>query len=142
MFSKEEAKELRQQFWIFFDKRFKRKWLLYNTGVKEINLKFTVDNKQAMVSYDIETTDDLFREYYYDKFESLKTLMKNEVNVALVFEKEYLRTSGKVISRIYLNKTGVNIYRKSDWPVIFDFLYENMDKLEAFWLEYRDFISA
>ncbi|MAZ27098.1 MAG: hypothetical protein CL868_08485 [Cytophagaceae bacterium] len=142
MFSKEEAKELRQQFWIFFDKRFKRKWLLYNTGVKEINLKFTVDNKQAMVSYDIETNDDLFREYYYDKFESLKTLMKNEVNEALVFEKEYLRTSGKVISRIYLNKTGVNIYRKSDWPVIFDFLYENMDKLEAFWLEYRDFISA
>ena len=89
MFSKEEAKELRQQFWIFFDKRFKRKWLLYNTGVKEINLKFTVDNKQAMVSYDIETNDDLFREYYYDKFESLKTLMKNEVNEALVFEKEY-----------------------------------------------------
>lgn len=142
MFSREEAKEIRQQFWIFFDKRFTRKWLLYNTGVKEINLKFTADNKRAMVSYDIETTDELFRQYYYEKFESLKTLMKSEVSEEINFEADYIRESGKIISRIYVILENVNIYRKTDWPQMFEFLNENMSKFEAFWVEYKDFIAA
>ena len=78
MFSKEESKQIREQFWIFFGKRHPRKWLLYDTKVKEINLKFSFDTSKAQVSFDIETNDDLFRTYYFEKFESLKKLLKEE----------------------------------------------------------------
>lgn len=142
MFSREESKAIRQQFWIFFDKRYPRKWLLYNTGIKELNLKFSVDTKEAMVSIDIETLDPIFRYYYYEKMESLKKILEAEVTPDFIWKKDYIRENGKIISRIYLLKPDVNVHRKTDWPAIFDFFYENMSKLETFYHEYQDFIKA
>lgn len=142
MFNKEESKKIRQDFWIFFGKRYPRKWLLYDTKVKEINLKFSFDNKKAMVSFDIETHDDLIKAYYFEKFESLKNLLKAEISEDIILEEDYLRSSGKVISRIYIEKTGVNIHNKTQWPEVFDFFKENMEKFELFWYEYQDFITA
>ena len=142
MYSKEESKQIRQQFWIFFGKRYPRKWILYNTQVKEINLKFTVDNQKAMVSFDIETSDEIIRQYYYEKFESLKKIITTELDEDLVFESEYLRSSGKVISRIYVLKRDVNINNKNHWPEIFDFLNEKMGIFENFWIKYQDYIRS
>ncbi|MAW94778.1 MULTISPECIES: DUF4268 domain-containing protein [unclassified Leeuwenhoekiella] len=142
MFSKEESKQIRQDFWIFFGKRYPRKWLLYDTKVKEINLKFSFDNQKSQVSFDIETHDELIREYYFEKFESLENLLKAEISEEIILEQDYLRSSGKIISRIYLEKTGVNIHNKTHWPEVFDFFNENMQKFELFWYEYQDFITS
>ena len=117
MFSREESKKIREDFWIFFGKRYQRKWLLYDTKVKEINLKFSFDNYKAMVSFDIETYDQVFREYY-------------------------LRSSGKVISRVYVERLNVNIHNKKHWPEVFEFFHDNMEKFELFWWEYQDFITS
>ncbi len=38
MFSKDESKKLREDFWIFFGKSFPRKWILYNTKIKGYDL--------------------------------------------------------------------------------------------------------
>ncbi len=142
MFSKEESKQIRQDFWIFFGKRYPRKWLLYDTKVKEINLKFSFDNQKAQVSFDIETHDELIREYYFEKFESLKNLLKAEISEDIILEKDYMRSSGKLISRIYIEKIDVNIHNKTHWPEVFDFFNENMERFEIFWYEYQDFITA
>jgi len=142
MFSKEESKQIREQFWIFFGKRHPRKWLLYDTKVKEINLKFSFDTSKAQVSFDIETNDDLFRTYYFEKFESLKKLLKEEISEEIILEKEYLRSSGKVISRIYIEKLNVNIHNKTHWPDVFAFFNAQMPKFEMFWYEYQEFITA
>ncbi len=142
MYSKEEAKEIRQQFWIFFGKRYPRKWILYNTQVKEIKLKFSVDNQKAMVSFDIETSDEIIRQYYYEKFESLNKLMKNGIGDDLIFEQEYIRSTGKAISRIYVVLNNININNKTHWPKIFNFLNEKMNLFENFWIEYQDYIKS
>ena len=142
MFSKEEAKKLRQQFWIFFGKRFPRKWILYNTKIREINLKFSFDTKEAFVSFDIETGDELIRQYYFERFESLKNIMKTDISEELIFDPNYFLSNGKEISRIYMVLDNVNIHKQTDWPEVFGFFNENMSKFEAFWLEYADFITA
>ena len=142
MFSREESKQIREQFWIFFGKRYPRKWLLYDTKVKEINLKFSFDNQKALVSFDIETHDAVFRAYYYEKFESLKNLLKAEISDDIILEEAYLRSSGKRISRIYVEKNGVNIHNKTHWPEVFEFFNTYMQKFELFWFEYQDFITA
>ena len=142
MYSKEESKQVREQFWIFFGKRYPRKWILYDTKVKEINLKFSFNNQEALVSIDIETLDETIREYYFERFTSLKKLMHTEISEDLIFEENYVRTSGKVISRIYLKLTQVNIHNKNQWPEVFDFFHANMEKVEIFWIEYQDFITA
>ena len=142
MYSKEESKQVREQFWIFFGKRYPRKWILYDTKVKEINLKFSFNNHEALVSIDIETLDETIREYYFERFTSLKKLMQTEISEDLIFEENYVRTSGKVISRIYLKLAQVNIHNKNQWPEVFEFFHTNMEKIEIFWIEYQDFITA
>ena len=57
MFSKEESRILRQEFWTSFGKSFPRKWILYDTKLKGLNFKFHFDTKSAFVVLDLE--DDL-----------------------------------------------------------------------------------
>ncbi len=142
MFSREQSKEVREQFWIFFGKRYPHKWLLYNTGLKDVNLKFDFDTEKAIVSLDSESRDPIDRHYYFDKLISLKTLLLEEVSEDLIFDSQYQLESGKEISRVYLLKTNVNIHNKMHWPEVFDFFYCHMLKLEKFYFEYQDIIKS
>ncbi|TVZ51837.1 DUF4268 domain-containing protein [Dokdonia sp. Hel_I_53] len=142
MFTREQSKEVREQFWIFFGKRYPKKWLLYNTGIKDLNLKFDFDTEKAIIALDSESKDEIDRTYYFEKLISLKTLLKEEVSQHLIFDEQYQLESGKVISRIYLLLTDVNIHNKNHWPKVFDFFYDNMIKLENFYIEYQDFIKS
>lgn len=142
MFSKEEAKQIRQQFWIFFGKRYPRKWLLYNTKIKDFSLKFDFDNKRALVAIDSESSDDVFRAYFFDKLLSLKNLMLAEISEDLIFDENYVLDNQKVISRCYLTLENVSINNKQSWPEVFEFFHTYMSKMEAFFLEYEDFIKS
>jgi len=142
MFSREQSKEIREQFWIFFGKRYPRKWLLYNTGVKDFTLKFAFDTDRALVTIDSESRDELDRAYYFDKIWSLKNLMLEEISANMQFDQQYVLQSGKTISRAYIQLDHVNIHNKKHWPQVFDFFNEYMSKLESFYLEYQDFIKA
>jgi hypothetical protein len=142
MYSKEEAKKIRQQFWIMFGKRYDRKWMLYDTKLKDVVLKFSFEDKRALVSIDITHEDDIFRAYYYEKLLSLKSILLEEVNPDFIFEENYQLESGKIISRIFVILEGVKIQKQTHWPDVYEFYYENMSKLEAFFIEYKDFIEA
>jgi hypothetical protein len=140
MYSKEESARLRKEFWTAYGKSFPRKWLLYNTKIKDLSLKFYADRKKARVMIDIEMKDELFREAYYDKFLSLKNIMIEKIP-QLIFDKEHYLENGKLISRIYVELTGVSIHNKDTWTEIYKFFNENMDKLENIFIEYKDFIK-
>ena len=142
MFSKAESKKLRQQFWTSFGIVFRRKWVLYDTGIKELQLKFTFNRKFAQVSLDVLDEDQLIRAYYLEKLLSLKNILISEYLPEAVYEEEYELPEGKIISRVYVQLDGVNIHNRQQWPEVMKFLSDNMVKMEAFFEEYRDFISA
>ena len=79
MFSKQEAAQLKKEFWTAFGKAFPRKWLLYDTKIKDFSFKFSADNKKAEVSLDIEMKDELFRNAYFEKIQSLEDLLRDEI---------------------------------------------------------------
>ena len=141
MFSREEAKQIRQEFWTSFGKELPHKWLLYNTRMKEIQLKFSFEHKVAQVSLDITDADELIRDYYFEKLLSLKTVLKDSYLPEIIFVKDYVLPEGKTVSRIYVEKEGVNIYNKKFWPEVKQFLAENMLKLEEFFDDFQDFIK-
>ena len=140
MFSKEEAQKYRQEFWIAFGKSFPRKWILYNTKIKDFSFKFNADPKKAEVSLDIEMIDEVFRNAYYNKIWSLEDMLNEEVGA---FQKEefYPLENGKIIARIWVTKENVSIYNKNTWQEIFEFFVEKMDGFERFFYEYEDFIK-
>ncbi len=142
MFSREESKKIRQEFWTGFGKEYPRKWILYNTRMKELQLKFTFERKYAMVSLDISDEDELVREYYFEKLESLKNILETEYLPEIIFDKDYELPEGKVISRIYTQSDNVSIYNKSDWPVVKDFLFRKMTLLEEFFNDFSEIIKS
>lgn len=142
MFSREEAKKIRQDFWTSFGKEFPRKWLLYNTRMKELQLKFTFERKFAMVSLDISDEDELIQKYYYEKLQSLKHILETEYLKNVIFDEQYELPEGKTISRIYVILEKVSVYNKNDWSQVKIFLAKNMLQMEEFFTDFSDFIKS
>jgi hypothetical protein len=141
MYSKEETQRLKREFWITFAEKYPRKWVLYDTKIKDFSFKFYVDNKKAQVLIDIEHRSDEKRIAYFEKLEALRTILEEDFIKDLVFEKEYTLESGKTISRIWVEKLGVGVSNRNYWDEIFDFYNEKMNALELFYLEYDEFIK-
>ncbi|UOK42388.1 MULTISPECIES: DUF4268 domain-containing protein [Flavobacterium] len=140
MFSKEEAQQIKKEFWTAFAEAYPRKWLLYDTKIKDFTFKFHIDNKKAQVLIDIEPKDEEKRKIYYEKIESLKTILLEEYLEDAIFERNFYLENGKCISKIWVEKTAISLYNKATWDEIFDFFYEKMDSFERFFYEYEDYI--
>ncbi|EIA09069.1 hypothetical protein HJ01_01835 [Flavobacterium frigoris PS1] len=141
MYSKEETQKLKREFWVTFAEKYPRKWVLYDTKIKDFSFKFYVDNKKAQVLIDIEHRNDDLRTGYFEKLEALKSILEEEFVKDLVFEKNYVLENGKTISRIWIEKLGVSVSNRSYWDEIFSFYNEKMSALELFYSEYDDFIK-
>ncbi len=142
MYSREETQRLKREFWIAFSEKYPRKWVLYDTKIKDFSFKFYVDNKKAQVLIDIEPRNEDSRIAYFEKLEALKNILEEEFIKDLVFEKKFVLENGKTISRIWVEKLGISVNNKQYWDEIFDFLNEKMHALELFFLEYDEFIKA
>lgn len=150
MYGIEEAKKIRQDFWDRFKNysavRRKQKglspvWIMNKTRIPQLKLKFEFDNKQAVVGIDIETRNLEKRLDLFGKLEEFRNILTKTVSPELIWELDYILENGKTISRIYLLKENVSIYKKEDWPEVFPFFYKNMMKIESFFLEYREVLK-
>ncbi|WP_430468449.1 DUF4268 domain-containing protein [Winogradskyella ouciana] len=148
MFSKEESRQLRQEFWTSFGKSFPRNlpngrqgWLLYNTKIKGLSFKFHFDTKSALIALDLE--DDLEnRINCWEKLVALKGILQSEYLPNAIYEEDYYLDNGKEISRIYVPlDQNVSIHNKNTWQVVMEFFNVNMTLFEAFFEEYKDFIK-
>lgn len=140
MFSKEEARKLRAEFWIAFGKSFPRKWILYKTGKKELVFKFHFDLNNAHVSLDIDGNLEQ-RIMVWEKLVSLKSILKEEFLPLAIYTEYYVLENKKEIPRIYVELSGVSIHNKTTWRQTMEFLHENMLNMEAFFMEYKEVIA-
>ena len=141
MYSKQENQQLKQEFWIAFAEKYPRKWLLYDTKIKDFSFKFYVDNKKAQVSIDIEPRNDEKRLAYFEKLESLKNILEIEFIKDLVYEKSYALENGKIISRIWIEKNQITVSNRNNWNEIYAFFNEKMNQFELFFADYDEVIK-
>ena len=142
MFSKEESRLLRQEFWTSFGKSFPRKWILYNTKIKGLSFKFYFDTKKAFVSLDLE--DHLEnRINCWEKLVSVKTILIDDYLPEAIFEEEFYLDNGKEISRISvpLNQ-NVSIHNKATWQDTMVFFNAKMSLFEDFFETYKEIIKS
>ncbi len=142
MFSKEEAEKLRKDFWISYGKSFPRKWLLYNTKIKDFSFKFVADRKKALVCLDIESNDEIKNELLFEQLLSLKTILETNYLPEVIFDNNYQLENGKIIFRIYINhQQKFSIYNKNTWRDTFEFFNQTMHQFELFYYEFEDYIK-
>jgi hypothetical protein len=149
MYSKSEAKALKQEFWTTFGKwslqkrksRGKGRWLLNKTGVKGFRFKFETGRKTICVCLEIIDNDAIIREIRYEKLLQLKELFDEAMNNELIWEQEHFITPEKSIVRVFVKKEGLTPNNKNHWPEIFSFFYEKMNTFEEVFLEYKELLD-
>lgn len=147
MFGKEEKKIWITSFWEGY-KKFMNKsvslrgshipWVNYPTNVKGLYFRYYVDAKQARLAIDIQDKDEGIREIHWEQFTELRKILEGYFGDQLIWEKDAWNQANKPISQIYIDLQGVNLFRKEDHHKIYEFLKENIIKLDEFWEIYYD----
>ncbi len=140
MYSKEQAKQVKKDFWVAFADAYPRKWLLYNTKIKDVSLKFYIDNKKAEVIFEISNKDEKLQKIYFQKIESLQTILKEDHLPDVILEENFYNEYGQKFGKIWVEIDNVSCNKKETWPVIFDFFNEKMSAFEYFFLEHENYI--
>ncbi|SFR80975.1 MULTISPECIES: DUF4268 domain-containing protein [Maribacter] len=141
MFSKEDSRKLREEFWIAFGKSFPNKWTLYKTKVKGLSFKFHFNLKMAMVSIDVDS-DLEQRVKVWDQLVALKSILIDEYLPEAIYEDFFILDSQKDISRVYVQINDVSIHNKNTWRQTMEFLNTSMYQIESFYEEYKDIIDS
>jgi len=151
MCSKDEAKLLRKEFWIVFARRCeivpelrhrKKKWVLYDTGLSGIDLKFDVTRNEAIVMIEINNRKEDRRLEVYEILQKYRILLEEGFAEPLVWDFCYTRESGQEVCRIYKSLPNVDFHRQNQWPDIFNFLIDNMLILENNLMEIKDALEV
>ena len=106
MWSKEEAKELKINFWNGFKRycskhKIYRKWVLTGVKIKSTQLKFYADEQKALVLFQIDHKNDLRRYEIYECFQSYRKLMAADCGEDLHWDEDYLGMGERPLSVIY-----------------------------------------
>jgi len=139
MYSKEELKQLKKEFWEGFGtycsmipalKRRKSKFMLYNTKMKGVELKFDATRTGASVILEINLSDKKQRLEKYDQFLQYKSTMEKQFPNGLIWKSDYIRECGTEVSRIYTEKNAIDLHRRLQWMDFYLFMSTEMLKLE------------
>lgn len=150
MYSKEEAKNIRKKFWDTFGKRCeivpelicrKKKWILYDTKITGIDLKFDAGRQSAEVIIEINNKSESRRLQIYEALEKYKVILEQDFEDGLIWDYCFTRESGQEVCRIYEKMMNIDIHKQKQWPDIYNFLIENMLRLETNFLEIRDVLK-
>ena len=125
MYTKDELRELKIAFWESFAaycevqpylQGRKKIWILYDTKIKGVELKFDATRNGAYVILEINHRQEDLRDICF------------------------VRETGKEVARIYTEKTGIDIHRREHWGEFFHFMAQKMYLLERNFLEIADYL--
>ena len=149
MFSKEEAKELRQEFWRKLDNRTRRlpgqsgrkkKWISDRTEIKGLDLRFDVDREKAIVALEINKKQEDKRLELYERLQSAKTIFETAFGKPLIWDYLYEKPTGQQVCRVYVEMKA-DLYKVEEWPQVSFFLIDNMMRMEKAFLEVKDYLK-
>lgn len=150
MYSKEESKNLGKEFWVVFARRCeivpelkyrKKKWMLYDTGLKGIDLKFDITPKSVSVVLEINVKNEIRRNEIFETLSKYQSLIEEGFENLLIWDKSFARESGQEVCRIYKVLEGYTYFNQLHWPEIYNFMIDNMLILERNFLEIKDLLE-
>ena len=149
MYSKEESRSLRREFWTSFGVYMKKynkvyqgkiNWVNYKTKCKDIYFRLDVTKKKASFSFDLQHRDTGMRELFYEQFTELKAVINDSFENELTWVSEF-ETEHGTSSRIYTELENVSVFNKNDWHDVFPFLEKNIVSAHEFWNEFSDIFT-
>lgn len=147
MYSKQEASQLRKNFWTSFGQYMKPlrnagdetvNWLNYKTGIKHLYFRMDANNKEATIAIEMRHPDSELQQLYFEKFRHLEKLFHETFGEKWNWQLHTNDEDGKIVSRIGTALKGVNVFNSADWPQIISFLKLRIMALDNFWTMVKD----
>lgn len=149
MYKRDELKQLKREFWESFAafcevqpylRTRKKIWILYNTKVKGVELKFDANRNGAFVILEVNHRSDESRKEMFERIGWYKENIEKDLSEELIWMEDFKRDSGEIVSRIYTQQLGLDLHRREDWGDFFQFMASKMYILEKNFLEISEYL--
>lgn len=146
MFSKEQAKELKLEFWKKFGEYCrvhpeladrKKIFILHDTGINHVDLKFDVDRSYVRVVLEVNHKNQDRRLDVYEYVEAFKGILQEDLE-NLNWDFAFIRDNGQEVGRAWVELLNMDFHKKENWAAIFGFMADNMYILERNFLEIKE----
>lgn len=149
MYSKEELKRLKLEFWESFAaycevqpylRRRRKIWTLYNTKVKGVEMKFDANRRGAYVILEVNHRNEADRLEMFEKLTWYKEQIEQDLPEELIWDICFIRENGEQVVRIYAAKEGLDLHRRTDWGEMFSFMATKMYLLERNFMAIAEYL--
>lgn len=149
MYSKDELKNLKLEFWESFAafcevqpylRGRKKIWTLYDTKVKGVELKFDATREGAFVILEVNHRGEEARLEMFERLTWYKDTLETDFPEGLTWDICFVRDTGKQAARIYTSKSGIDFHRRQDWGDFFSFMASQMYLLERNFMSIAEYL--
>lgn len=149
MYSKDELKNLKLEFWESFAafcevqpylRGRKKIWTLYDTKVKGVELKFDTTREGAFVILEVNHRGEEARLEMFERLTWYKDTLETDFPEGLTWDICFVRDTGKQVARIYTSKSGIDFHRRQDWGEFFSFMASQMYLLERNFMSIAEYL--
>ena len=149
MYSKDELKTLKLEFWESFAafcevqpylRGRKKIWTLYDTKVKGVELKFDATREGAFVILEVNHRGEEARLEMFERLTWYKDTLETDFPEGLTWDICFVRDTGKQVARIYTSKSGIDFHRRQDWGEFFSFMASQMYLLERNFMSIAEYL--
>lgn len=149
MYSKDELKSLKIEFWESFAaycevqpylRGRKKIWTLYDTKVKGVELKFDASRDGAFVILEVNHRGEEPRLEMFERLTWYKDTIELDFPEGLIWDICFVRETGKQVARIYVEKPGIDLHRREHWGEFFAFMASQMYLLERNFMSIAEYL--
>lgn len=149
MYSKDELKNLKLEFWESFAafcevqpylRGRKKMWTLYDTKVKGVELKFDATREGAFVILEVNHRSEDARLEMFERLTWYKDTLEMDFPEGLTWDICFVRDTGKQVARIYTSRSGIDFHRRQDWGEFFSFMASQMYLLERNFMSIAEYL--
>jgi len=144
MYSRQEASQLRQEFWTAFGLYMqpipsadggKVNWINYKTGEKDIYFRLSAGTCRAFIALQLAHRDEGIRQIYYEQLLQLRPLLDGEAKTPWEWSAAAEDEEGRAFAGAVQALDDVSIFRREDWPRLISFFKPRLLELDRFWSE-------
>ena len=149
MYSKDELKNLKLEFWESFAafcevqpylRGRKKMWTLYDTKVKGVELKFDATRDGAFIILEVNHRGEEARLEMFERLTWYKDTLEMDFPEGVIWDICFVRDTGKQVARIYTSKSGIDFHRRQDWGEFFSFMASQMYLLERNFMSIAEYL--
>ena len=149
MYSKDELKNLKLEFWESFAafcevqpylRGRKKMWTLYDTKVKGVELKFDATREGAFVILEVNHRSEDARLEMFERLTWYKDTLEMDFPEGLTWDICFVRDTGKQVARVYTSRSGIDFHRRQDWGELFSFMASQMYLLERNFMSIAEYL--